>query len=47
MKIRGVVQAPAVGARKGKSCDFDTAMKCVQEAVVDAETKSEFMIRSV
>src|SRR5206468_10649142 len=27
--------------------DFETAMKCVHEAVVDAEQKSDVMIRSV
>jgi cell division protein FtsA len=33
--------------RKGEIVDFETAMKCVHEAVVDAETKSDVMIRSV
>jgi len=33
--------------RKGEIVDFETAMKCVHEAVVDAEQKSDVMIRSV
>ena len=40
-------QAPSRGVRKGEIVDFETAMKCVHEAVVDAETKSDVMIRSV
>jgi cell division protein FtsA len=33
--------------RKGEIVDFETVMKCVHEAVVDAEQKSDVMIRSV
>ena len=47
IKILGVGQAPSRGVRKGEIVDFETAMKCVHEAVVDAETKSDVMIRSV
>ncbi len=47
IKILGVGQAPSRGVRKGEIVDFETAMKCVQEAVVDAEEKSDIMIRSV
>src|ERR1051326_6426348 len=47
LKILGVGQAPARGVRKGEIVDFETAMKCVHEAVVDAEEKSDIMIRSV
>ncbi len=47
IKILGVGQAPSRGVRKGEIVDFETAMKCVHEAVVDAETKSDFMIESV
>src|SRR5215204_3363675 len=47
LKILGVGQAPSRGVRKGEIVDFETAMKCVHEAVVDAETKSDVMIRSV
>ena len=46
-KIFGVGQAPSRGVRKGEIVDFETAMKCVHEAVVDAEQKSDVMIRSV
>jgi cell division protein FtsA len=47
LKILGVGQAPSRGIRKGEIVDFETAMKCVHEAVVDAEQKSDVMIRSV
>src|SRR5437667_546659 len=47
IKILGVGQAPSRGVRKGEIVDFETAMKCVHEAMVDAETKSDIMIRSV
>lgn len=47
VKILGVGQAPSRGVRKGEIVDFETAMKCVHEAVVDAEQKSDVMIRSI
>src|SRR5947207_1120445 len=47
IKILGVGQAPSRGVRKGEIVDFETARKCVHEAVVDAEQKSDVMIRSV
>ncbi len=47
IKILGVGQSPSRGVRKGEIVDFETAMKCVHEAVVDAEQKSDVMIRSV
>ena len=47
VKILGVGQSPSRGVRKGEIVDFETAMKCVHEAVVDAEQKSDVMIRSV
>src|SRR5256885_8329308 len=47
IKILGVGEAPARGVRKGELVNFKTAMKCVHEAVVDVETKSDVMIRSV
>ena len=47
IKILGVGQAPSRGVRKGEIVDFETAMKCVHEAVVDAEQKSDVMIRNV
>lgn len=46
-KILGVGESPSRGVRKGEIVDFETAMKCVHEAVVDAEQKSDVMIRSV
>src|SRR4029453_1501517 len=47
VRILGVGQTPSRGVRKGEIVDFETAMKCVHEAVVDAEQKSDVMIRSV
>src|SRR3982751_4209490 len=47
LKILGVGEAPSHGVRKGEIVDFETAMKCVHEAVVDAEQKSDVMIKSV
>jgi cell division protein FtsA len=47
VKILGVGQTPSRGVRKGEIVDFETVMKCVHEAVVDAEQKSDVMIRSV
>ena len=47
VKILGVGQTASRGIRKGEIVDFETAMKCVHEAVVDAEQKSDVMIRSV
>src|SRR5205807_528844 len=47
VKILGVGQTPSRGVRKGEIVDFETAMKCVHEAVVDAEQKSDVRIRSV
>jgi cell division protein FtsA len=47
IKILGVGQAPSRGVRKGEIVDFDTAQKCVHEALVDAEEKSDMMIQSV
>src|ERR1700758_3359096 len=47
IKLLGVGQAPSRGVRKGEIVDFETAMKCVHDAVVGAETNSDVMIRSV
>src|SRR3954468_21525802 len=47
IKILGAGQAPSRGVGKGESGDFETAMKCVHEAVVGAEQKTDVMIRSV
>ena len=47
VKILGVGQTPSRGVRKGEIVDFDTAGKCVREAIADAEEKSDVMIESV
>lgn len=47
IKILGVGYAPARGVRKGEIVDFETAHKCVREALADAEEKSDVMIKSV
>ena len=47
VKILGVGQAPSRGVRKGEIVDFETAHKCVREAIADAEEKSDVEIRSV
>lgn len=47
IRILGVGQAPSRGVRKGEIVDFDTAGKCVREAISDAEEKSDVMIDSV
>ena len=47
VKILGVGEAPSRGVRKGEIVDFETAAKCVREALVDAEEKSDVMIGSV
>ncbi len=47
IKILGVGEAPSRGVRKGEIVDFETAGKCIREALVDAEDKSDVMIGSV
>jgi cell division protein FtsA len=47
IKILGVGQAPSRGVRKSEIVDFETAAKCVREALVDAEEKSDVEIRGV
>jgi cell division protein FtsA len=47
IRILGVGQAPSRGVRKGEIVDFETASKCIREALVDAEEKSDVMIGSV
>ena len=47
IKILGVGMAPSRGVRKGEIVDFDTAHKCVREALADAEDKSDVMIKNV
>lgn len=47
IKIVGVSQVPSRGVRKGEIVDFETAGKCVHDAVAEAEEKSDTQIRSV
>ena len=47
IRILGVGQAPSRGVRKGEIVDFETAHKCVREALADAEEKSDVEIREV
>jgi len=47
VSIIGVGQAPSRGVRKGEIVDFDTAQKCVREALVDAEEKGDVTIENV
>jgi cell division protein FtsA len=43
----GVGNAPARGVRKGEIVDFDTAKRCVHDAIVDAEEKSDVEISEI
>ncbi|MCE9610113.1 MAG: cell division protein FtsA [Chthoniobacter sp.] len=47
IRILGVGHAPSRGVRKGEIVDFETAGKCIREALVDAEEKSDVLIASV
>ena len=47
LSVLGVGQDPSRGVRKGEIVDFATAKLCVQEALVDAEDKSDVTIESV
>jgi len=47
LKIIGVGNAPARGVRKGEIVDFETAKRCVHDAIVDAEEKSDVEISEV
>ncbi len=47
LKIEGVGLAPSRGVRKGEIVDFETAGKCVHDALVDAEDKSNVEIDGV
>ncbi|MDA0812259.1 MAG: cell division protein FtsA [Verrucomicrobia bacterium] len=47
IKILGVGTAPSRGVRKGEIVDFDTAQRCLHDALVRAEDKSDVMIRNV
>jgi cell division protein FtsA len=47
LKVVGVGNVPARGVRKGEIVDFDTAKRCVHDAIVDAEEKSDVEISEV
>lgn len=47
IRILGVGQTPSRGVRKGEIVDFATATHCVQDAIADAEEKSDVEIQSV
>src|SRR5215467_13944752 len=47
LKVLGVGTVPARGVRKGEIVDFETAKRCVHDAIVDAEEKSDVEISEV
>ena len=47
IKILGIGQAPSRGVRKGEIVDFETAQTCLNDALVEAEEKSDVMISNV
>src|SRR5260370_14236681 len=47
LKILGVGNARSGGVRKGEIVDFETAKRCVHDAIVDAEEKSDVEISEV
>jgi len=47
LKVVGVGNVPARGVRKGEIVDFETAKRCVHDAIVDAEEKSDVEISEV
>jgi len=47
IRILGVGQTPSRGVRKGEIVDFPTATQCVQDALAEAEEKSDVEIQSV
>jgi len=47
LKILGVGSAPSRGIRKGEIVDFETAKRCVHDAIVDAEERSDVEISEV
>lgn len=46
-RILGVGHTPSRGVRKGEIVDFETAQKCIREAIAAAETQSDIEIASV
>jgi cell division protein FtsA len=47
LKVLGVGNAPSRGVRKGEIVDFETAKRCVHDAIVDAEERSDVEISEV
>jgi len=47
LKVLGVGTVPSRGVRKGEIVDFETAKRCVHDAIVDAEEKSDVEISEV
>jgi cell division protein FtsA len=47
LKVLGVGTVPARGVRKGEIVDFETAKRCVHDAIADAEEKSDVEISEV
>lgn len=47
VRILGIGETPSKGVRKGEIVDFSTTVKCVREALVDAEEKSDVEIETV
>ena len=47
IKIVGVGEAASRGVRKGEIVDFDICGKCIREAVVEAEEKSDVLIKNI
>lgn len=45
--IIGIGQAPARGVRKGEIVDFDNAIQCIRQAILEAEESAGIEIRSV
>jgi cell division protein FtsA len=47
IKIIGVGEAASRGVRKGEIVDFDICGKCIREAIVEAEEKSDVLIKNI
>lgn len=47
IKVIGVGEAASRGVRKGEIVDFDICGKCIREAIVEAEEKSDVLIKNI
>ncbi|HWL51993.1 MAG TPA: cell division protein FtsA [Chthoniobacteraceae bacterium] len=47
IRVLGIGEAPSRGVRKGEIVDFETAHKCVRDALAEAEEVSDVMIENV